>query len=320
MQKIIITANEAGQRLDKFLRKLLPNIALGQIYKLLRTKKIKVNNKKAQPNLILALHDCLEIFPHLTTDEPKKQLLFSGGEKIQVVYEDVNILLLNKPAGTLTHPAQATDRETLIQQALSYLITKGEYKPEQELTFTPATANRLDRNTSGLVLVAKNFSTLQAVNEMIRTNAIQKYYQCLVKGVLKRKEEIHGFLWKDEQTNKVQITPQQQKESKAIHTIYQPLSNNDHYTLLEVELITGRTHQIRAHLAYQHYPIVGDNKYGLPKTNEYFKKYFHLQHQFLHAYKLKFQHAPPNLDYLAGKTFFTPLPPHLEKIKQELFI
>ena len=317
MKEIIIGTNEAGQRIDKFLRKLWPQSTLGQIYKFLRTKKIKVNGKKVPPSYLLIMGDKLEIYSANQEEASPRKVTIApeSASQLAVVYEDNNLLLVNKPAGILVHPASPQDRHTLIQQVLAYLYQKGEYSPEKELTFTPAACNRLDRNTSGLVIIAKNFPSLQILNEMIRLGKIDKYYQGLVKGQIHKKGEIKGYLLKDRQENKVDISSIKKEGAKEIHTVYRPLDANSQYTLLEIQLITGRTHQIRAHLASLHHPLIGDSKYGSKKINDYFWQNFKLKHQFLHAYKLVFTVAPTPLEYLKDKVFMAPLPAELDKIR-----
>jgi len=317
MKELLIGANEAGQRIDKFLRKLLPHLSLGEIYKMIRTRKVKVNGQKTAPNYLLALGDTL-IMPEQKTKKPSQFWEDSPSSHLKIIYEDTNLLLVDKPAGILIHPASPQDKNTLIQQVLSYLYQKKEYQPEQELTFTPASCNRLDRNTSGLIIIAKNFSALQLLNEIIRSGKVNKYYQGLVKGHLQKKGEIKGYLLKDSRENKVEISSMKKEGAKEIHTIYRPLATNGLYTLLEIQLITGRTHQIRAHLASLHHPLVGDGKYGSKKVNDYFLQTFKLRHQFLHAAKLEFISPPYPLQYLAGQVFTAPLPPDLEKIRYQL--
>lgn len=322
MQQLTISNNEAGQRLDKFLRKILPQTPLGQIYKMLRTKKIKVNGQKVSPNYILALGDHMELYGVSNRPEEKSTgtIPFSASLKPStIIYQDQHLLLVNKEAGILIHPAKARDENTLIQQALGYLYQKGQFDPKKEVTFTPAPCNRLDRNTSGLVIIAKTFPALQAINETIRLGRVRKFYQCLVKGSLHTSGEIKGYLWKDSKENKVHISQMKKEDSKEIHTIYHPIITSRDYTLLEVELITGRTHQIRAHLASLHHPLVGDSKYGSKKVNDYFKNQFRLDHQFLHAYRLEFVQPSKPLEYLSGQGFIAPLSPLLEKIKGEVF-
>lgn len=316
MQTIIITNNEAGQRTDKFLRKLLPQTPLGEIYKMLRTKKIKINGKKAEPKYQLQINDIINIYKEITVKKTTKIHQSNNWHNLKIIYEDKEILIVDKPCGILTHPAARQEKNSLIQQCLSYLTHKQEYLSEQETTFTPAACNRLDRNTSGLVIIAKTFPALQTVNALIREKKISKYYLALVKGSIKQSGEIKGFLSKDQTTNKVKVYTENKPDSKEIHTFYQPLFTNNLSSLLEINLLTGRTHQIRAHLASIGHPLIGDIKYGEINLNRYFGEKYYLKHQFLHAYKLVF---PQNSPLLAGKTIITALPAELEYIKNKTF-
>lgn len=316
MQTIIITNNEAGQRTDKFLRKLLPQTPLGEIYKMLRTKKIKINGKKTEPKYQLQVNDIINIYQEITVKKAAKIPQSDNWHNLKIIYEDQEILIVDKPCGILTHPAARQEKNSLIQQCLSYLAEKQEYLPEQETTFTPAACNRLDRNTSGLVIIAKTFPALQTVNALIREKKISKYYLALVKGSIKQSGEIKGFLSKDQTTNTVKVHAESKPESKEIHTFYQPLFTNDFASLLEINLLTGRTHQIRAHLASIGHPLAGDRKYGEANFNQYFLEKYHLKHQFLHAYKLVF---PPSSPLLAEKTITAALPTELKHIKNKAF-
>lgn len=316
MKQIMITENEAEQRLDRFLRKYLKDYKLGDIYKLFRTNKVKVNNKKHKENYMLQAGDTIQLY---ITDEINVEIKKAVGSSkpIDIIYEDENLMLVNKPYGLLTHPDSPGDNDTLIDRALYYLQQKDGYGTSS--TFTPSVCNRLDRNTGGIVVVAKNYTALKSMNKLIRERKVKKLYLCVVKGFIKDAGEVKNFLLKDEAQNKSSIVEQELEGAKGVHTRYKPLKSNQEYTLVEVELITGRPHQIRAHFASIGHPIAGDIKYGDKQVNRIFKEKFKLNHQFLYAYKLKFKEGENGLEYLQGETFTSKLPESLENIVQQLF-
>lgn len=312
MKSFIVTENDSNQRIDKFLKKHLPNAPTNFLYKAFRKKDIKVNGKRVDAGYILQQQDTITMFLHEDLYIQFAKEAVHEVEKVHitftVVYEDENLLLVNKPKGVLSHPDQKGQKDTLVQQILYYLYEKNEYNPKEEQSFTPSICNRLDRNTSGLVIAAKNFKMLQKMNEIIQKREIEKYYLCIVKGVIHSSKKVIGYLSKDENRNVVEISAYPSKDAKYIETEYTPLQNNGNYTLLEVHLITGRSHQIRAHLASIGHPIIGDTKYGDVNVNRKFKV-FGLDSQFLHAYKLIFNH----------QCFTAPLPKELQRIHDQLF-
>jgi 23S rRNA pseudouridine955/2504/2580 synthase len=316
MREIKITENEAQQRLDRFLRKYLPDFQLGDIYKLFRNKRVKVNNKREKENYMLQLDDTLQLYiSEPAKAEPKEEI--AAAKPIDIVYEDENLLLVNKPFGLLTHPDSPGDNDTLIDRALYYISKQQGYTPSP--TFAPSTCNRLDRNTGGLVIVAKNYKALKSANKLVRERGIQKLYLCVVRGVISEAGEVENFLLKNEASNKVEILEEHEEGAKGVHTKYKPLENNGEYTLMEVELITGRPHQIRAHFASIGHPIIGDVKYGDKNINKIFYDKFKLKHQFLFAYKLIFKAEEEGLEYLKGRSFVSELPASFERITQQLF-
>lgn len=316
MKEIRITENEAQQRLDRFLRKYLSDYKLGDIYKLFRNKKVKVNNKREKENYMLQLDDIVQLYISDTSVIEVKQKM-TPAKPIEVVYEDENILLVNKPFGLLTHPDSPGDNDTLIDRALYHISQQEGYIPSP--TFTPSTCNRLDRNTGGIVIVAKNYTALKSANKLVRERGIKKLYLCVVKGVINEAGEVENFLLKDEESNKVDILETHEEGAKGVHTKYNPIAHNNDYSLMEVELITGRPHQIRAHFASIGHPIVGDIKYGDKNTNKLFLDRFGLRHQFLYAYKLIFTSKEDGLEYLKGRSFTSKLPSSFERITKELF-
>ncbi|SCG82957.1 ribosomal large subunit pseudouridine synthase C [Proteiniborus sp. DW1] len=321
MKEIIIDRNEHDQRLDRFLKKYLPNASLGFIYKMLRKKNIKLNGRKAQPEDVIKEGDIIQLY--LSNDTIEKFALkpkeISKGKSLNIIYEDNNIVLINKPKGMLSHGTGKNHENNVVDNLISYLYEKKEYVPRLEKTFTPSVCNRLDRNTSGLIIGAKNFTSLKAINEAIRKGHIKKYYKALVRGKLDKEMKLKGFLVKDEEENKVYITNKNMNGSKDIHTVVKPMCTNGRYSLIEIDLITGRTHQIRAHLASIGYPIVGDLKYGDMETNKKFKNEFDLTNQYLHAYKIVFNGLDDELNYLNNKEFIAELDHKLSNIEEKLF-
>ncbi len=323
MREIHIGSNEANQRLDKFLRKYMPKASLSFIYKMIRKKNIKVNNKKSENIYTLQQGDTVQIYFSDDTLEgfQEKRKIANIDINFSIVYEDENILIVNKPSGLIIHGDKKEEKETLINQVIKYLYDKGSYDPQKEKTFVPASVNRLDRNTSGLVIIGKNYPTVQSLNQMLRENyGVQKYYLALVVGNFSKKMTLKGYLKKDEEKNKVELLNKEEEGSKYIETIIKPIRSVKNYSLVEVEIITGRSHQIRLHLASIGHPIIGDLKYGNKIENKKMKDKFDLRRQFLHAYKLAFDKAINDLEYLSQKTFTCSLPKDLERIKEALKI
>ncbi len=321
VQKIIVGKNDSGQRLDKFLKKYMPRASAGFIYRSIRKKNIRLNGKRAQPSTILAEGDMLQVFFHLgdmvsdTTQRPVPRT----GMDFSVVYQDKNILIVDKPPGLLSHP-DGGQGETLTGQVLYYLYKSAEYHPAGEKTFAPALCNRLDRNTGGLTIAAKNFSALQDMNRMIRERWVARYYKLIVTGHIKDITDISAYLVKDSQANRVRVTDERTEGSARIDTFIRPLKHGPGgYTLLEVRLGTGKTHQIRAQLAHIGHPVIGDTKYGDREANRILRRDFGLKHQFLYAYRLVFERVTPLFGYLEGVEVTVPLPPELKRIEQQLF-
>lgn len=323
MQKITVSQNEAGQRLDKLLAKYLSAAPKSFFYKMLRKKNIKLNGKKAEGNEKLALGDTIELFLSDETIEKFRgnknavQAELASARKqgcnLDIIYEDSHVLLLNKPAGMLS---QKADNKTLSlnEYMLAYLLESEQLKEEELKSFKPAICNRLDRNTSGLVAAGKSLAGLQQLGEMFRERTMEKYYLTIVNGIVKKDEYIKGFLKKDERTNTVTISQTEDEDTQAIETAYHPLTTNGYVTLLEVHLITGRTHQIRAHLASQGHAVIGDTKYGVPRTNARFKEKYRLNHQLLHAWRMVFPKTEDALAGLSLKELHAPLPGQMRKI------
>lgn len=307
MQEIIVSANEAGQRFDKLLAKYLNEAPKSFLYKMLRKKNIVLNGKKATGNEKLAVGDSVKLFlADETIAKFSKTEVVRTQTSLDIIYEDEDILLINKPVGMLSQKAEAKD-VSLVEHLISYLIDSGQITKEQLRSFKPSICNRLDRNTSGLVVAGKSLHGLQTMGELFKERTLKKYYRCLVAGKVSKKEYIKGYLTKDENTNKVRISQTKEDDSLPIETEYAPLWSNGEVTLLEVHLITGRTHQIRAHLSSVGHPIIGDYKYGNRKINDRYKEKYQLESQLLHAYRLEM----PGED---GKQFIAPLPALFQRI------
>lgn len=323
MQKITVSSNEAGQRMDKLLAKYLSNAPKSFVYKMLRKKNIKLNGKKAEGNEKLQIGDEITLF--LADDTIEK---FAGNlqkteqdikkaskqqAKISVIYEDENVAFLDKPCGVLSQKAKPEDI-SLNELFLSYLIQSGGLKEAELRSFKPGICNRLDRNTSGLVAAGKSLAGLQQLTEMFRLRTMEKYYLTIVDGNLKKEAHIKGYLKKDEATNKVTISKTELPDYQEIETSYKPLATNGRITLLEVHLITGRTHQIRAHLSSIGHPVLGDYKYGKKECNDYYRKKYKLDAQILHSYRMEFGFCEGALSNLSGKTIIAPVPKKMTTI------
>ncbi len=308
MRILRIEKNDAGQRLDKFLTKAVKGLPLSMMYKAIRTKKIKVNRARAKENQILATGDEVQLFiKDEFFDLPAHDdgALSAITPKLSIVYEDENIILLNKRPGVLVHEDATGGENTLALHLKAYLYQKGEYNPDAELSFAPALCNRIDRNTGGIVIAAKNAEALRLMNEKIKQNEVTKLYLCAAHGVFKRSAAtLTGYLLKDSAKNTVTVSDKPIRGGKSIITKYRVLATRDGNSLLEVELVTGRTHQIRAHLAHIGHPLLGDGKYGQNRDEK--KRGY--KFQALYAYRLSFDTVDGDnaLSYLEGKSFEIP--------------
>lgn len=318
MQEIIVSANEAGQRFDKLLAKYLNEAPKSFLYKMLRKKNIVLNGKKATGNEKLEVGDSIKLFlADETIEKFSKMQIQHTKKKLDVIYEDEHVLLINKPVGMLSQKAAAND-ESLVEHIISYMLDSKQLTEAELRSFKPSICNRLDRNTSGLVVAGKSLIGLQKMGELFKERSLKKFYRCLVFGQVREKQYIKGFLEKDEKTNKVTISKTPFGDALPIETEYEPIWTNGKITLLEVHLITGRTHQIRAHLASMNHPILGDYKYGSKKINDKFKEMYGLESQLLHAYRLELPVMDEPLQAISEKQFVAPIPALFDKIlKQE---
>lgn len=315
MRQLTITGQEAGQRLDKYLGKYLNLAGKSFLYKMMRKKNITLNEKKCDGSEKIQSGDIIKLFLAEETIEKFSRLVLQevSKKKLDIIYEDEHILLINKPSGMLSQKAKETD-ESLVEYLIDYFLSSGQLTAEALKTFRPSICNRLDRNTSGLVAAGKTMAGLQIMGDVFKDRSLHKYYMCIVSGTIKKGQNISGYLKKDERTNQVTIFKTEVEDSLPINTEYLPLAWNDSYTLLKVTLITGRSHQIRAHLSSVGHPIAGDYKYGNKNINELVKKQYGISSQMLHSYQLVMPVLREPLAYLSGREFEAPLPASFKKM------
>ena len=304
MKKLTVAQNDAGQRVDKLLTKTYARLPPSLMYKALRRKDIKLNGKRCEASTRVEAGDELLLYlpdEYLEPTAPTYDFL-AASRHLDIVYEDEHMMLLSKHAGLLVHPDKNEYGDTLIARVQRYLYEKGEYDPAAENSFAPALVNRIDRNTAGMVIAAKDAAALRILNERLKNREIQKYYLCLVFGTMPKKHDtLTAYLQKNEDQNRVYISDRPTRNARTIATEYTVLASHGGMSLLEIHLLTGRTHQIRAHLASIGHPLVGDGKYGKNEQNRGsgFTK------QALCAYRLVFDFQSPagQLDYLKGREF-----------------
>jgi len=316
MREFTINSNDSGQRLDKFVSKTVWGLPLSLMYKFIRKKRIKVNGRRAEEKQMLEVGDVVEMyipdefFEKKTSDTAE---LSRVKPRLDIVYEDENIVLLNKSPGVLSHSgdegdkreADTAERETLLYHLKAYLYQKGEWNPAEENSFSPALCNRIDRNTGGIVIAAKNAAALRDVNSLIKEGKTEKKYLAAVHGKPPKSHDImRAYLFKNSKTNTVRVTEEKAFGSKEIVTEYEVLSYNEEHdlSLCEIILYTGRTHQIRAHMASIGNPLLGEGKYAENKAD----RALGYKYQALWSYKLSFRNTDGALSYLDGKEFSVP--------------
>lgn len=304
MKEYVINKNDAGQRLDKYLTKSFDRLPKSLMYKYIRLKRIKLNGKRAEISTRLNEGDVLSLYinDELLTESAPRYDFLSAPDVLDIVYEDENVMLINKPQGLIVHPDDTEYRDTLIMRVQHYLYNKGEYKPNEETSFKPALVNRIDRNTGGIVIAAKTAQALRVLNEKLKNREIDKYYLCVVHGKMPKKEDVlTAFLEKDEDKNLARIRRSKTDDSRSIRTRYRVIAQRDDLSLLEIELLTGRTHQIRAHLASVGHPLLGDGKYGKNAADR--KRGFKCQALWSYRLKFAFETDAEELQYLSGREY-----------------
>lgn len=338
MRELEIRSNEAGQRFDKYLKKYLKKAPDSFIYKMLRKKNIVLNKKKADGKEKLCVGDKVKLFLSDETIEKFSGALMEGNKKDTVkdsadaadflndkgkaltpdiLYEDPHVIFFNKPSGVLSQKAKPDDI-SMAEYVVFYLLESGQLSQEELLTFRPSVCNRLDRNTSGIIAAGKSLAGLQELSELFRNRTLKKYYLCIVQGKLSERAYVKGFLKKDKAANRVRVQKEQtDRDCVPIETEYTPVAYNREFTLLKVHLITGRAHQIRAHLASLGHPVLGDYKYGNRRINDIYKEKYQITDQLLHAYELQLPKLEGTLCKISEKTVRAAVPPVFWKVIKE---
>ena len=318
MREFTIGKNDAGQRLDRWLAKTLPLLPGPLAQKYIRLKRVKVNGKGSKRDYRLQAGDLLQLYINdefFDTPTQENAFLSVFRPRLEIVYEDRQVLMVNKPAGMLSQKAAPED-VSLNEYLVGYLLAGGQVTRESLAGFTPGVCNRLDRNTSGLVIGAKTLGAAQEIGRLLKERQAGKYYLALVKGTIRRGERIRGWLVKDRKKNQVTVSREPAEGGAPIETAYEPLASNGAMTLLKVELVTGKTHQIRSHLAGTGHPLAGDGKYGDATFNRYFRERYRLNSQFLHSWKIEFPAMDAPFDALSRRTVTAEPPELFRKILQ----
>ena len=312
MEELHFNADITGERIDKFLDGRIESLSRSYIQKLIKEKKILVNQLPVKANYKLTTGDTII----LQIPDPEPLDIQPENIPLDILYEDEQVMLINKPAGMLSQKAEKGDI-SMVEHLISHLLDTGEVTEEMLKTFRPSLCNRLDRNTSGIVAAGKTLQGLQMLSGLFKERTLHKYYLCIVKGVIKEEQDVRGWLLKNEKTNQVRIFKNETKDARPIHTKYRPLADNGQETLLEIELLTGRTHQIRAHLSYMGHPIFGDPKYGDAVLNKKLTSGYGLHMQLLHAWHLVFPELSGDFEGLSGKSIYAPAPKQFVSIAQK---
>lgn len=320
MRELLIGKNDGDQRLDRFLRKYLDKAPYSFIQRMIRRKNIELNGQRAKGETIIKEGDRIQLYLADETIDKFRDLeeISQSKHRPSIIYQDKNIILINKDIGVLSHGAEG-QAENVVDGLINYLYEKGEYDPAQEKTFVPSICNRLDRNTSGIIIGAKNAPALRTINQAIRENQIRRFYKTIVKGQLEINQAMEGYLVRDRELRKVEVLEAKEDGGKQIRTRIRTLDIAGDYSLLEIELLTGRTHQIRAHLSHLGHPLIGDGKYGDRGLNQVFREKFNLRSQLLDAYRIEFKSMEEPLGYLSKREFTSSTQDIFKTIEESLF-
>lgn len=309
MKILDVETNDAEQRLDRFLKKYYKNAPLSHIYRLIR-KDVKVNGRRAKPETVLKEGDKITLYvaDDASSGMEGSKKIFHAKKQFKIAYEDDDMIVAIKPCGLLTHGDKHEKKNTLANQVCGYLIENGKYDPSSEKTFVPSPVNRLDRNTSGLVIFGKNAQALKTLNaDMKDSHSIRKFYLTVVAGEMDEEKDLTGFIKKDSENNTVSLVDE---GGQIVRSIARPIETADGFTFCEVEITTGRTHQIRAQMAQAGYPLIGDAKYGDTAVNKLMKEKYGLTSQLLHACRLVMP---------SGMVIEAEMPEKFRKIKADIF-
>lgn len=319
MQLITVKEKESGQRLDKLLSKYLNQAPKSFIYKMLRKKNITLNGKKADGSEKVEKEDEIKLFLSDETIDKfmEKKEVMKVAHQLDILYEDNNVLIINKAAGMLSQKAQKEDI-SLVEHITSYLLDTKQLTEEELKCFRPGICNRLDRNTSGIIIAGKTLIGLQKMSELLKTRNIDKYYLCIVKGCVKERQLIEGYLLKNKNHNKVSITKEPLEGAEYIKTEYEPLKATKEFTLLKVKLLTGKSHQIRSHLQSIQHAVIGDGKYGDVPTNNQLRKMYRLKHHLLHSWQLHLPKMEGDFSELSEQIIEAPIPDYFEELIKKL--
>ena len=332
MEQITINKAMENQRFDKFLKKYLPNAGASFLYKMLRKKNIVLNNKKATGNEILKEHDLVSIYFSNDTlvkfkeksakaeqfDDNYQKSYHQLKDQVSIIFENEDMMVLNKPSGLLSQKTSPND-VSINEYAIGYLMNSKKISTKDFNLIKPSICNRLDRNTSGVLLFGKTLVGLQTINLLIKEHKINKYYRCILQGKLEKPIYLKGYLSKDPKTNKATISNIKTENSSSIETELNPISYGENLTYAEIRLITGKTHQIRAHVASIGHPIIGDYKYGNKEINQYYKEQCQISSQMLHAYRIVFPNMEESLRDISKKEFRADLPAEFDRVLEKFF-
>ncbi|NLL92168.1 MAG: RluA family pseudouridine synthase [Ruminococcaceae bacterium] len=298
MKEYTVNHQDEGQRLNRYLNKILPSLPQNLMYKFLRKKRIRVNGKKADASLRLTSGDIISLFIPENFFSPRNGIEIGQNKELNIIYSDINIAVLYKPKGLLSHPSKGS-KDSLSERFINHMISTGEYTPSESVAFKPAICNRLDRGTEGIVVAAKNLTALREITGFFRDGMIRRFYLAAVIPPVPKDGRYHAYILKNKDDNIVSLSDEMIKGSKVIETSFRLYEKIGNIPVVEAELLTGKSHQIRAHLKHLKSGVVGDNKYGDIEFNRNCK----VKGQLLISYRIKFsENITGSLEYLKGES------------------